>query len=114
MMALLPEKFVSLNPFVESWALPNELQRSQQRWSASEEDYRRFYDAMMPMLDETLDYLDQYEIGNIPEEAIVLYHLSLAFAEAAPHVELYECANQVPNSFEAVRFEAAHGEQIDS
>ncbi len=113
-MSLLPEKFASLEPYVDSWALPNELLRSQQRWSATKEDYRRFYDAMMPVLDEALDYLDQYELGSIPDKAIALYHLSLAFAEAAPHVELYECANQVPNSFEAARFIAAHGEQIDN
>ena len=113
-MASLPDKFASLEPFVESWAFANELLRSEQRWSASEQEYRDFYEAMMPLLDEALSYLDQYEVGSIPEDAIALYHLSLAFAEAAPHVELYECANQVPNSFEAARFVAAHGEQIDS
>ena len=110
---MLPKKFAALEPFVDLWAFDTELQRSQRRWSASEQEYRDFYNAMMPVLDEVLDYVDQYELGKIADEALALYHLALAFAEAAPHNELYECANQVPNSFTASRFIAAHGDNKD-
>ena len=112
-MALLPEQFSQLEPLAECWALPTELQRSQQRWAASPEDYQRLYEAMLPVLDQVLDYLDQYQSGALPDAALPLYHLALAFAEAAPHNELYECSNTVPNSFAAERFVAAHGETID-
>ncbi len=110
---MLPKNFETLEPFVNLWALDSELQRSQRRWSASEQEFQGFYNAMMPVLDEVLEYIDQYELGNIPDEALALYHLALAFAEAAPHNELYECANQVPNSFTASRFIAAHGNNKD-
>jgi hypothetical protein len=110
---MLPVKFETLEPFVNLWALETELQRSQTRWSASEQEYQDFYNAMMPVLDEVLEYIDQYELGKIPDETLSLYHLALAFAEAAPHNELYECANQVPNSFTASRFIAAHGDIKD-
>jgi hypothetical protein len=112
-MKSLPENFSSLAPFVNSWSHATELQRSQQRWTASVEEFESFYKAMLPMLDEILEYLDQYEVGAIPNDACVLYHLTLAFAEAAPHNELYKCANEVPNSFAASRFIAAHGQIED-
>ena len=112
-MALLPEQLSRLEPFVEHWAFPTELQRSQQRWAASPDDYRRFYEAMLPVLDQVLGFLDQFEPGKVPEPALPLYHLVMAFAEAAPHNELYECSNTVPNSFAAHRFVAAHGEMVD-
>lgn len=112
-MTLLPEQFSQLESLAETWALPTELQRSQQRWIATPEDYRRFYQAMLPVLDEVLDYLDQYQPDAISEPALPLYHLALAFAEAAPHNELYDCSNTVPNSFDAHRFVAAHGETED-
>ena len=112
-MALLPEQFSHLEALVETWALPTELQRSQQRWAADSDDYRRFYDAMLPLLDDILDYLDRYQPDALPEPVLPLYHLALAFAEAAPHNELYDCSNTVPNSFDAHRFVAAHGETED-
>ena len=112
-MNLLPEKFSDLGPFARLWAFETELQRSERRWSASVKEYQEFYDAAFPRLDDILAYLDQYKVGEIPDEVLPLYHLALAFAEAAPHNELYECANQVPNSFTASRFVAEHGEQID-
>ena len=112
-MALLPEQFSQLESLAETWALPTELQRSQRRWTATADDYRHFYKAMLPLLDQVLDYLDQYQPGAIPDPALPLYHLALAFAEAAPHNELYECSNTVPNSFDAHRFAAAHGEETD-
>ena len=112
-MSALSAKFATLEPFVASWSLETELQRSQRRWTATVEDYQDFYNAMLPMLDDVLAYLDKFKLGEIPENARALYHLTLAFAEAAPHNELYNCANEVPNSFAASRFVAAHGEQID-
>lgn len=113
-MAILPEQFSQLESLAGTWALPTELQRSQQRWIATPDDYRRFYEVMLPVLDEVLDYLDQYQPGAIPEPALPLYYLALAFAEASPHNELYDCSNKVPNSFDAHRFVAAHGETIDN
>ncbi len=112
-MALLPEQFSRLEPFAEHWAFPTELQRSQQRWNAGPDDYRRFYEVMLPLLDQVLEYLDRFKPGEVPEPVLPLYHLALAFAEAAPHNELYDCSSTVPNSFAAYRFVAAHGEVID-
>ena len=112
-MAVLPEQFAQLEALAETWALPTELQRSQQRWAAGADDYRRFYEAMLPVLDQVLDCLDQFELGKMTGTTLTLYYLALAFAEAAPHNELYDCSNTIPNSFAAQRFVAAHGEVIN-
>ena len=94
-MNSLPTKFAKLEPFVPLWSLETELQRSRRRWSATVPEYQALYEVMLPLLDDVPDYLDQYTLGAFPEDALRLYHLALAFAEAAPHNELYECANLV-------------------
>jgi len=113
-MARLPRQFQALEPFASDWALATELQRSRRRWTATPAEFRAFHDAMLSHLDEVLDYLDHHSSGTMPAAAQNLYHLALAFAEAAPHVELYDGANEVPNSFPASRFIAAHGEAPDT
>ncbi len=112
-MAALPSQFSSLEVFVPGWAHATELARSEKRWKASRDEYQSFYDVMLPLLDEVLEYLDQFELNKVPADTLPLYHLALAFSEAAPHVELYQCSNHVPNSFDASRFVAAHGDEAD-
>ena len=113
-MAQLPEQFAALESFVQDWALPTEQQRSERRWASSPEQFQAFYDACLPMLDQILAYLDQFTLGEIPPTALPLYHLAIAFAEASPHVELYQGSAQVPFSFSASRFMATHGDVVDS
>ena len=113
-MSSLPQAFSSIESFVSEWAHATELERSKKRWAASPEEYQAFYDAVFPLLDDILTYLDQFQLGNMPEEALSLFHLALAYSEAAPHVELYKCSNHVPNSFDASRFVAAHGDEVDA
>ena len=108
-MSKLPEQFAPLEPFVSVWALPTEQQRSERRWASSPEEFQSFYDAVLPLLDDLLAYLDQFTLGEMPEQALPLYHLAIAFAEASPHVEMYKGAAQVPFSFHASRFAATHG-----
>ncbi|MBM3517153.1 MAG: hypothetical protein FJX56_04560 [Alphaproteobacteria bacterium] len=112
-VAALPVQFAALEPFVTAWALPSENARSAKRWASHAEDFRRFYDAMLPRMPEVLAYLDEFPLHGLPAEARPLYHLALAFAESAAHVELYGGANKVPNSFDQARFMAAHGERTD-
>ena len=112
-MATLPSAFAALEPFVDDWALPTEDARSVRRWASSPDDFRAFYDAMQPRMEEVLAHLDQYPIDAMPDEARPLFRLGLAFAEMAAHVELYKCANKVPNSFDQSRFIAAHGDVVE-
>lgn len=112
-MSTLLERFAPLEPLLAEWAFPSEDERTRKRLSSTPQEFQAFYDAVMPRLDDLLAYLAPYQPGAVPEEALGLYRLALAFAEAAPHVEMYKGSAVVPNSFDARRFVAAHGERID-
>jgi hypothetical protein len=112
-MTTLPAAFRELEIFVPLWAFASENQRSEKRWRSSPGDFEAFYKTMLPRIEEILAYLDKYPIDAIPVEAKPLYHLATAFAEAAPHVEMYKSQAEVPNSFDARRFVAAHGAIAD-
>ncbi len=112
-MSALPAEFAALEPFVQRWALATENARSAQRWAATPADFQAFYDAGLPLLPQLVAVFEGIEPGRVPAELLTLYHLSLALAEVAPHVELYSGASEVPNSFAGSRFVAAHGERAD-
>ena len=112
-MAVAVPAIPELDRFLEHWAKPTETSRSHVRWHATPEDFQAFYAAVLPNLDDLMDYLDQFPLGQIPDDARPLYYLALAFAEAAPHCELYDGSSEVPNSFSAERFVAAHGDLVD-
>lgn len=109
----LPGRFGQLEYLVGQWALPTEKLRSARRWSASAEEFQEFYDAMVPLINEILAYLDQFSLDEMPEDALALFHLSLSLAESAPHVEFYKGAAKVPHSFDARRMLATRGDAPD-
>jgi hypothetical protein len=106
----LPAQFADLAPFLAEWALPTEAERSQRRWRSSKTEFEAFYAAMMPRLPDILAYLGGIPVVDTPADAVPLLYLTLAFAETAPHVELYRGSAQVPHSFDPRRFVASHGD----
>lgn len=108
----LPPAFAELEPFVELWAHATENARSERRWRSSKEEFQAFYDAVWPRLDEMLGCVDARPLSAMPGPEARLLYLLLAFAEIAPHVELYKGANQVPISFENSRMRPAHGDTV--
>lgn len=112
-MTILPAPFRDLDVFVPLWAFPTEQERSEKRWRSSPGDFEAFYNAMLPRIEAVMAYLDKYPLDAQPVEAKPLYRLAIAFAEASPHVEMYKSQSEVPNSFDAQRFVAAHGAVVD-
>lgn len=106
----LPAEFADLNPFLD-WALPSADKRQTRRRTASREELRAFYDAMLPRIEAILARVDEFPLGGLPQELHSLYHLALSLAEIAPHIELYGGAPGVPYAFEETRFVAIHGGQ---
>lgn len=84
----LPAQFSGLGEFVAAWALPTERERFHKLHTSSLEELRRFYEAMLPRMDEILAYLNQYKVSGLPEDARTLFDLSLAFAETAHPIDL--------------------------
>lgn len=87
--SLLPDAFDDLAPFLD-WALESERARTEKKVTATIDEVRAFYDAMMPRIGEILDYLDGYFGGSMPTRAHRLYLMSLSLVEVATLVELYK------------------------
>ena len=88
-LRLLPTGFEDLESFVATWALPTFNERMQHRAAQSMSEIRRFYDAMQPRADAAMVYLEQFPLNAIPADALNLFHLSLALAQAAMAVEIH-------------------------
>ena len=106
--AALPEDFADLAPWLD-WALPTENARRQRRLASSHAEMCAFFEAVFPRMQHIADHLAPFPPDAVPQHALALYRLALAFADVAPYVEYYK-APQVPDSFDEMRFVALHGE----
>lgn len=75
MSTALPSPFAALEPFVADWAKPTRNERYAVRLSKSMEEIGAFYDAIAPLADEAMDYLDALDINDLPDDATRLLHL---------------------------------------
>jgi len=99
---LLPEQFKDLEPFME-WALAKESERTRKRLSSPMEELRAFYHAMLPRMEAIIEYLNQFPLDQMSEDAERLFYLTLSLAEVADAVELYG-QPEVINGFDPSRF----------
>ena len=110
MKGLLPGGFEDLEDLVEDWAMPTQNKRWDKRLASSREELIDFYQALLPHIEEILDHVDRFKIGQLPEDSARLFDLALMLAEISPNVELYDGDPNVPHSFEERRFVAVHGD----
>jgi hypothetical protein len=107
---ILPSGFEDLTDLAVQWGRPDERARSEIRWQASAAEFAGFYNAVMPRLDAILARLASLSFENMGTADKALFDLAAAFAEAAPHHELYKGSADVPFSFSARRFVPGHGD----
>lgn len=107
MSNLLPEKFSELEFLVDTWCLRTERARNNRRVSSKMAELRTLYEAMLPRMEEILNFLSRFELGGLPEDVERLFLLTLSMAEVAPAVEFYG-SPRVPDTFGAERFEFEH------
>lgn len=107
----IPEEFLELALYVEDWALATHDERYEKRGAATAEELRKFYDAMLPRLEEILEKLDEYPVGKIPADVEDLFFMALSMAEISPHIELYKGDPAVPHSFQEDRMIAVEGRE---
>jgi hypothetical protein len=103
----LPEAFADLTPYLD-WALPTADERQTRRRTATREELKSFYNAILPRIEAILTAVDAYPLGGLPNELHPLYHMALSLAEVAAHIELYNGSPGVPFAFEESRFVAMH------
>src|SRR5437867_7518914 len=99
---LLPKQFEDLEPFI-GWALAKESDRTRKRLTSTMEEISTFYDAMLPRMKVIFEYLNEFPLNRMPEDANRLFYLTLSLAEVANAVELFR-QPAVVDGFDAFRF----------
>jgi hypothetical protein len=83
----LPPGFESLEPFVATWALDDCQARYERRFDSDMASLTAFYDAMEPLADRALLYLDRQSRPDLSEAESNLFKLVMALAHVALAIE---------------------------
>ncbi len=95
-MPTLPADFAALDPFA-AWSLEREAERYAKRLSSTMDELQAFYDAAFPRLEAAMDYLDQFELSALPEDARRLLWLCYSLVNVSFPVEVWR-QPRVPDS----------------
>jgi RimJ/RimL family protein N-acetyltransferase len=86
---LLPSAFAELEEFAQTWCLPTEAERWNQRLVSTMAEMREFYYAFFPRLEEAIEYCDKFSLDDMPEDAVHLLHLIYSLVMVAMAVEIF-------------------------
>ncbi len=86
---LLPSAFAELEEFAQTWCLPTEAERWNQRLASSMAEMREFYNAFFPRLEEAIEYCDKFSLDDLPEDAVHLLQLVYSLVMVAMAVEIF-------------------------
>ena len=103
----IPPPFAALAPFVPMWALATETARSIQRHTAGMPQILAFRDAILPQVNDIVDWLNGFALSTLDEhpEALTMMYLLLSLAEIAPAIEFYNQPDVI-DGYDARRFQA--------
>jgi hypothetical protein len=86
---LLPSAFAELEEFAQTWCLPTEADRWNQRLASTMAEMREFYQAFFPRLEEAIEYCDKFPLDDLPEDTVNLLHLIYSLVMVAMAVEVF-------------------------
>jgi len=95
-MPTLPAEFADLEPFAD-WAIATERERYAKRLSSTMDELQAFYDSAFPRLEAAASYLDQFDMGAMPDEAKRLLWLYCSLVTVSFPVEVWR-QPRVPDS----------------
>ncbi|MSQ51149.1 MAG: hypothetical protein EXR28_04610 [Betaproteobacteria bacterium] len=102
----LPESFKALEPWVAQWSIPHEAGRLGKRLSADARELNRFVAAVLPRIEEIIDYLNRVP-GNDPDalhpDERRLFDMALTCMEAAIPGDLGWEGNDIEDSWPVER-----------
>lgn len=84
----LPSAFAELEEFAQTWCLPTETERWNQRLTSTMPEMHDFYDAFFPRLEEAIDYCDKFGLDALPDDALNLLYLIYSLVMVAMAVEI--------------------------
>ena len=85
----LPDGFEDLEPFLALWCLKTTQERHIRRETASMDDIRRFYDAMLARAPDAIAFLDGKPFDSLADDEERLMQLLLALGHVAVAVEVH-------------------------
>lgn len=88
-MTSLPAQFADLEPF-SAWCIPGENERYAKRLASTMDEIQAFYDAAFPRIQDSVAYLNKYELDELPDDAknlLWLYYslVTISFCVEAWH-----------------------------
>ena len=95
-MPTLPAEFADLEPFA-GWAMHGERARYDKRVLSTMDELQAFYDAAFPRMEAALEYLDQFSLDALPDDAKHLLWLYCALITVSFPVEAWR-QPRVPDS----------------
>jgi hypothetical protein len=95
-MSVLPADFADLEPYAD-WCLEFEHQRYAKRLASTMDEMQTFYDAAFPRLEGAMEYLDQFELQALPDDATHLLWLCYSLVNVSFPVEVWR-QPRVPDS----------------
>jgi hypothetical protein len=88
--------FSDLDALVAEWGLPTWYERLLKRARTPLEELRAFHAAMLPRLEEIIQFLNQWPLEKIPDEHRSLSYAALAVCEVDGAVETWKQPLLVP------------------
>ena len=95
-MATLPADFADLEPY-SAWCLEFERERYAKRLASDMGEMQAFYDAAFPCLEAAMEYLDQYPLDALPDDARHVLWLCYSLVNVSFPVEVWH-QPRVPDS----------------
>jgi hypothetical protein len=92
----LPDRFAELAPYSD-WIFETWRERYEKRLASTMDEMQAFYDAIMPRVDEIIEYCNGFDIDDLPDEVRHLLQLVFALGEASFPVEAWR-QPRVPDS----------------
>ena len=93
---VFPAAFAELEPYAE-WALPTERERYDKRVATPMPELQAFYDATFPRFEDAAEYLEQFTMDELPDDAKHLLWLYSALVTVSFPVEVWR-QPRVPDS----------------
>ncbi|MCY3750340.1 MAG: hypothetical protein F4147_10510 [Gammaproteobacteria bacterium] len=90
--------FSDLQEFMDEWGYADAHQRLNKRSNAELSSVKRFYDAVVPRLEEIIEFLNRFPVDEIPEEYQRLAYMALAACEVDDPVNVWNSSELTYNS----------------
>ena len=95
--AVLPEEFGQLERYVADWAKPTRQERYDMRLSKTIDELGEFYDAITPRAEQAIEYLNGFDLNELPEAETRLLHLMYSLVMVSYPVNVFK-QPRIPDS----------------